>query len=255
MSYSGVIIVCIFVLFFPDTVVAWSMEMKAAEAPIVLELPLRGEWMSPNTPGSRVPSHGTDRLGERYAYDFLQVDWERNGHPFYNVSPLRYLLFGTRVEDCYCWGKEIYSPCDAEVVDAADGWEDRHRAYLLVDLFIAIKNALFFNPQTDAIQRVAGNYVVLKYADNVYVAFAHLQKGSLSVQMGSRVKKGQVLGRVGHSGNSTAPHLHFQLMDRRDIRVANGVPCAFHDYQAFRSGGWENVRVGMPLAMERIKYR
>ncbi|MBP1762425.1 MAG: family metallopeptidase, partial [Firmicutes bacterium] len=50
-------------------------EMSKARAPIIVEFPLRGEWLSPNTPGTKIPSHGTDQLGTRYAYDFIQVDW------------------------------------------------------------------------------------------------------------------------------------------------------------------------------------
>lgn len=42
--------------------------------PIVVGFPLRGEWYAPNTPGSKIPSHGTNRLGSRYAYDFIQIE-------------------------------------------------------------------------------------------------------------------------------------------------------------------------------------
>lgn len=62
--------------------------------PITMTLPLRGEWMTPNTPGSRVPSHGTDLFGARYAYDFIQVDWTRSGLPAYRGSLARYLFRG-----------------------------------------------------------------------------------------------------------------------------------------------------------------
>jgi len=48
--------------------------MKEIYKPIIVEFPLRGEWLAPNTPGKKIPSHGTDQLGTRYAYDFLQVD-------------------------------------------------------------------------------------------------------------------------------------------------------------------------------------
>lgn len=49
-------------------------EMIDAREPIIVEFPLRGEWHSPNTPGTKIPSHGTNKLGSRYAYDFIQVD-------------------------------------------------------------------------------------------------------------------------------------------------------------------------------------
>jgi murein DD-endopeptidase MepM/ murein hydrolase activator NlpD len=234
--------------------VSGSESVENDRTPIVLELPLRGQWMSPNSPGSKIPSHGTNQLGEKYALDFLQVDWERKGQPFYKESPLHYLLFGVPVSDCYCWGKEIYSPCDGEVVAVSDGVKDRQRAYWPVDLFIAFRNASSFNIEKDPVQQVAGNYIIIKLSDKVYAAFAHLMNGSVAVTVGSRVKRGQMLGKVGHSGNSTAPHLHFQLMDSCDLRIANGIPCTFVNYRVFRNGSWELISQGIPKVMERIKY-
>ena len=79
--------------------------MNEFENALVLEFPLRGEWMSPNTPGKKVPSHGTDMLGQRYAYDFWQVDWKKNILKFYDGSKFKYCLRGIFLENCYCWGK------------------------------------------------------------------------------------------------------------------------------------------------------
>lgn len=53
--------------------------MGTAQEPIVVAFPLRGEWLAPNTPGTKIPSHGTNQLGTRYAFDFVQVDWNRTG--------------------------------------------------------------------------------------------------------------------------------------------------------------------------------
>ena len=61
--------------------------------------------MAPNTPGKRVPSHGTDMLGQRYAYDFVRTDPARKGMCFYKASAFRYLFAGVRLEDCFGWGR------------------------------------------------------------------------------------------------------------------------------------------------------
>ncbi|MEQ6355408.1 M23 family metallopeptidase [Lysinibacillus sp. M3] len=81
----------------------------------------------------------------------------------------------------------------------------------------AYKNAHYFDPKKDDIQSVAGNYIIIECTNNVYAGLVHLQTGSIQVLVGQRVKKGEVIGRVGHSGNSFAPHLHVQLMDSSDI--------------------------------------
>lgn len=119
----------------------------------------------------------------------------------------------------------------------------------------AYKNAHYFNPKKDDVQSVAGNYVIIQYADNVYAALCHLQKDSVQVAIGQNVTKGDVIGRVGHSGNSYAPHLHFQLMDSSDISVANGLPCAFEQYEMFRDGKWKVVVNGIPTDKDRIRLQ
>lgn len=211
--------------------------------------------MAPNTPGKRIPSHGTDQLGERYAFDFLQVDWGRKGRPFYRTSSLHYLLLGVPLDGCYCWGQEVYAPCAGEIVKAVDGCRERQPVHLVRDLFAVLKNALTFDPEKDDLRSVVGNHIIMKCSDDVYAAFAHLQKGSIAVSPGQRVKKGDILGRVGHSGNSTAPHLHFQLMDRADMRTAKGIPCVFAQYEVFQDGQWKTVRESVPTDRDRIRFR
>ncbi len=222
--------------------------------PYLVEFPLRGEWLSPTTPGKQIPSHGTDQLGSRYAYDFVQVDWERKGWPSYRVSPLRYVLLGVPLSTCYCWGQEIYAPCDGVIVQAKDGWKERRRAHVITDSLVALKSAHAFDPRKDDIQAVAGNFVIMKCAEGVYAGLVHLQQGSVRVSAGQQVKKGDILGNVGHSGNSFTPHLHFQLMDSEDITTAQGIPCAFERYEVFEDGAWTSVREGIPADKDHLRF-
>jgi murein DD-endopeptidase MepM/ murein hydrolase activator NlpD len=90
--------------------------------------------------------------------------------------------------------------------------------------------------------------------DPVHVVPAHARNGSIRVEPGQRVETGQVLAEVGHSGNSTAPHLHFQLMDGADPLEAQGLPCCFRNYEAFRDGLWATVTNGVPEKRELIRY-
>ncbi|MFD6414525.1 M23 family metallopeptidase, partial [Nocardia asteroides] len=66
--------------------------------------------------------------------------------------------------------------------------------------------------------------------------YAHVRRGSLAVREGDRVTAGQVLGRCGNSGNSTEPHVHFQLMDGPDPDTARGVAFTWHDLGVPRNG-------------------
>lgn len=251
------ICILVIVLIFLNSAKKWIDRRNAMlemYEPIIVEFPLRGEWLSPNTPGTKVPSHGTNQLGTRYAYDFIQVDWNRIGTPAYRVGVMQYLFSGVKLSDYYCWGQEVYSPCDGIVVGAEDGYAENEKTNLLADMSNAYKSAHYFDPEKDDIQSVAGNYVIIKYSENVYAALCHLQTGSIQVSVGQMIKKGEVIGRVGHSGNSFAPHLHFQLMDSSDISVANGVPCAFEQYEIFRDNEWKIIENGIPTDKDRIRF-
>lgn len=105
--------------------------------PIVVDFPLRGQWFAPNTPGKRVPSHGTDVLGERYAYDFMGLAPDLTKMKYFRQSVLCYFLLGARLSDYYGWGQPIYSATDGVVVTAADGCPERDPV-LLRDLGVLL---------------------------------------------------------------------------------------------------------------------
>jgi murein DD-endopeptidase MepM/ murein hydrolase activator NlpD len=80
------------------------------------------------------------------------------------------------------------------------------------------------------LDNVAGNYVILDLGQRRFALYAHLQLGSLKVKLGDTVKTGQVLALLGNSGNSDAPHLHFQLMDANSPLGAEGIPYEFEGF-------------------------
>jgi Peptidase family M23 len=218
---------------------------------VLVDFPLQDEhWVAVNTPGDRIPSHGTDMLGQRFAYDLLKVDARRGlrDHP---AGILRRLVVGVRTQDCYAWGADIYAPFDGEIVRASDGVAERKWIHPLRELVLILKNAVAFS--ADQLPSILGNHVLMRSGD-VFAGFAHLTPGSVAVETGQTVQNGDLLGRVGHTGNSTSPHLHFQLMDSSDLMHAKGVPCAFRSYDVLRNGRWEKVESGVPGKIDRIRY-
>jgi hypothetical protein len=224
---------------------------RELEGAVVVEFPLRGErWVAVTTPGDRIPSHGVNILGQRYAYDLLKVDERKGGH-YHPAGSLRGLLIGGRTQECYAWGAAIHSPFDGEIVRAVDGVAERSWIHPLREAALMLKNALTFRPSR--LPLILGNHVVARSGD-IFAGFAHLAPGSVAVAGGQSVAAGEVLGRVGHTGNSTSPHLHFQLMDSADLMTAKGVPCAFRSYEVLRDGTWQKVENGIPISADRIRY-
>jgi hypothetical protein len=223
--------------------------------PVVVDFPLRGEWTVEQTPAHRIPSHGTDVLGMRYAYDFIRTDDRRGAH-VHPAGSLRWALFGGRTRDCYGWGEPVHAAAAGEVVATVDDVPERGWVHGVRDAWAAFRTAQAFRasrPSVDA-RRLAGNHVIVRSTGPTagFALYAHLVPGSVAVTTGQHVPAGAVIGRLGHSGNSTAPHLHFQLMDSADAPNARGIPCAFAAYRVQRDGRWEPVRDGIPARLERV---
>ncbi len=74
------------------------------------------------------------------------------------------------------------------------------------------------------LESVDGNHVILDLGNGYYAFYPHMQKGSITVQVGDHVTRGEVLGLLGNSGNTSGPHLHFQLMTKPSGLGASGLP-------------------------------
>lgn len=230
--------------------------MNELDHPIVVEFPLRGEWDAVNTPAKCIPSHGTDLWGQRYAYDFLRIKEKK----YFEGSNLKYYLTGIRTEKCYCWNAEIYAPADGEVITTVDGRKEPKHIQPLMDILRVLgKSIVFiFKVQKTGMENAdynsfVGNYIIIKH-DGFYSFYAHIHPGTIAVNDGQFVKQGDLLGKVGHTGNSTAPHLHFQLSDSLDLNRANGIPCAFYNLEYQVDGGWKREETSIPRHDIKFRY-
>jgi hypothetical protein len=218
---------------------------------VVVEFPLRGEWVAVRTPAHKVPSHGTELFGQRYAFDFVRPDGRKGLH-LQPAGTVRSFLLGGRTRDYYGWGQPVHAAFDGRVVAAVDGVAERARVQVVREVALALRTTVGFDPTRSGFEPVAGNHVIVQGAE-AFAVFAHLAPGTVSLATGHEVRVGDLIGRVGHTGNSTAPHLHFQLMDASDPLRAKGVPCAFAEYLVRRDGRWERVERGVPGRGQRIR--
>lgn len=211
---------------------------------IDLSLPFTGLWKVENSPARRVPSHGTDMFGGRYAIDFVGVD---DRHRTAESHSWRTYLATEPPEIFFAFGRPILAPCDGTVVAVHDTEPD-HEARRSQPALIPY--ALTQGARVrQGVSAVAGNYVILSLPEtHVHVALVHFQKGSVRVSVGEEVAKGQHIANCGNSGNSTQPHVHVQAMDSADLSVARGVPMRFRRFREWPSGpAQELVReLGMP---------
>lgn len=202
------------------------------EPHVVLSLPFTGRWLVQNSPARRVPSHGTDLWGERYAIDFVGVD-ER--HRAADRRDWRTLLATEPVERFFAFGRPVLAPADATVVRVHDGEPDHAaRRSQLALVPYALGQAARLRKGSAAI---AGNHLVLALRETgAFVALVHLRARSFQVAVDDHVTAGQPLAECGSSGNSTQPHLHLQVMDGPDPLAARGVPVAFRDFREWPRG-------------------
>ena len=185
-----------------------------------MEFPFEGRWLTQNSPANRVPSHGTALFASSYAIDFVPVDERGRTAPFTVGSLLR----PEPAERFPGFGRVVLAPVDGVVVRVHHTVVDHPSFRGLPSVGYALTQR---RRAAAGWEGLAGNHVLIELGDGPVVAVCHLQLDSVQVQVGQRVRVGEVLGRCGNSGNSTEPHVHLQAIDRPDVRYAAAVPITF----------------------------
>jgi murein DD-endopeptidase MepM/ murein hydrolase activator NlpD len=180
----------------------------------VIAPPLSGEgWFNANGCCEPTPhrSFRTAADGLRFATpETFAIDWVqlRGGRLFEGD--------GTKNEQYFAFGAEVRSATYGEVVVVRDGRPEE-------------------TPNNDPKnvvleQDFGGNHVAVRVRPGVYAFYAHLQPGSIDVGVGDTVETGQRIGELGNTGNSTQPHLHFELSDGPDPLTSNSLPFVVDRY-------------------------
>ncbi|KUI00300.1 peptidase M23 [Mycolicibacterium acapulense] len=196
-----------------QTVDIAPVEVQPRE-PVVIRPPLRGAgWVDAGgccgTSAHRTalnPINGRLWAAERFAIDYVQLD------------PDGRLITGdpSKPESFAFFGADIHAVRDGRVVSVLDGLPEQVPGR---------------NPTGLPLNQYAGNHVVQDLGDGNYALYAHIKTGTVAVQPGDRLTAGQVIGKVGNTGNSTAPHLHFHVMSSPDPLGSNGLPFVFDDFR------------------------
>lgn len=186
-----------------------------------LSLPFRGQWTTSNASPNSSNGHFLN-ANQRFAIDFFitqDVDGKRRSYRDRGKQNLDYFAFG----------QEILAPADGTVTAVIDGVPDNTPGQL--DIYFRL-----------------GNTIVLSLGNGEYAYLCHLQNGSAQVRVGDRVARGQVLARCGNSGNSSVPHLHFQLTDSPVISYSASLPAYFS--KVYRSGDLQDLY--LPMSGDRV---
>lgn len=142
---------------------------------------------------------------------------------------------GTRLTDYHAYGAEVLAAA-AGIVRAVDDAmpetpEDLRRPDEAQADYLARSARTQARRMAQGLHTIPGNHVLIEHEGGESSLYAHLQPGSARVKVGDRVQAGQAIGRVGSTGNSTEPHLHFHVCDRPSPLHCAGVPVIFEDIE------------------------
>lgn len=200
-----------------------------------------GPWVAANGPSNTsghrrtaIPLGGEAQIGQRFATDWIKLG--PDGKPFKGDSLVNANWYG--------YNTPVVAVLDGVVTEVKDG---------------IIENVPF-NPKMAVpitLETVGGNHVILDVGGGYYAFYAHLIPGSVKVKLGDRVKKGQQVGSLGNSGNSTAPHLHFHMGDKNSPLGSEGLPFLWDKFDLldWPKSGFGEMLKGWKASAPAVEHR
>ena len=207
--------------------------------PLVIGPPLRGaSWIAANGPSNTsphrrtiVPVEGRARIAQRFATDWIQLGPDgdsASGSPEQNRSYRAY-------------GAEVLAVADATVTEVRNDIPENTPG--------PSERAVRITTET-----IGGNHVILDLGDGHFAAYLHMQPGSIRVKPGERVRRGDLLGLIGNSGNSSEPHLHFQVTDAASVLGAEGLPYLIDSFSVTTPQGAVPRSNQLPMRGEIVSF-
>jgi hypothetical protein len=188
---------------------------------VVISPPLMGsDWVAANGPlntslhrRALIPINGHAYISQRFAIDWVQL----------NPDGKTYTGDPSDNKNYRAYGAEIHAVADGVVTQTKDGLPQNTPGAKSLAVPLSLET-------------IGGNHVIMEIGDGLYAFYAHMQPGSVRVKVGDKVRRGQVLGLLGNTGNSSEPHLHFQICDANSELGSEGLPYAFASFEMLGKG-------------------
>ncbi len=222
---------------YPEEMTVETAAIPVGRGPIAISAPLRGDhWLAGNGPSNTsghrkalIPIDGHAAIAQRFAIDWVRL--RDDGKTFHDDEKDN--------KNYYAYGSDALAVADGVVTEVKDGIP---------------QNVPGINSRAVPItlETVGGNHVILDIGGGHFAFYAHLQPGSLRVKLGDKVRRGQVLGLVGNSGNSTEPHLHFHIENGSSPLGAEGLPYSLASFEVVGNGwGWKPADAKGPAEVHK----
>lgn len=183
--------------------------------------PLQGTWSAFGAPS--LNSHHRWTSIQEFAYDFIKIDSKGNSH----------VKNGSKLKHFYAYNQPVFSIGEGKVVSVynkspesnsnlkqPNETQEEHSNKARENQNKLLKQGFEF---------ILGNHVIIEHPNGEYSYYMHLKPESIKVKIGEGVSRAQHIASLGHSGNSSEPHLHFQLSDSSNILKARGLPIVFQN--------------------------
>ncbi|OKP92586.1 hypothetical protein A3842_01965 [Paenibacillus sp. P3E] len=184
-------------------------ETDAKRTQTTFELPFQGKWFVYWGGTNELINYHYGAEQQRYAYDLIVVN---NGFSYKGDA--------TKNESYFAFGKPILAAAAGKVVKIVNDIQDNKP--------VGKENT----------EQIAGNHVIIDHGNGEFSYYAHLQKGSVSVKAGDVVKAGDTLGKCGNSGNSSEPHLHFEVANSAELYTTKSLRVHWKDADDYEQGAY-----------------